>query len=118
MHALSTRPDPAQESESPSQTIRFDSEQFTDVLAAIGSDTARSILLSVRQQPLTASEIADRVDTSIQNASYHLDRLTHAGLIEVCDTVYSEKGCEMNLYHAVETTLHFKTARPDDIGDP
>jgi len=109
MHALSTRPDPGQETSDDARVVRFGSEAFTDVLDAVGSDTARGILVSVSQQPLTASEIADRVDTSVQNASYHLDRLTDAGLVEVCDTVYSEKGCEMKLYYAVETVLKLQT---------
>ena len=109
MHTLSTRPDPGRETGDDARVVRFGSEAFTDVLDAVGSDTARGILLSVSQQPLTASEIAARVDTSVQNASYHLDRLTDAGLVRVCDTVYSEKGCEMKLYYAVETVLKLQT---------
>ncbi|WP_253737566.1 ArsR/SmtB family transcription factor [Halohasta salina] len=114
MHTLSTRPDPGRETGEEPRVVRFGSEAFTDVLDAIGSDTARGILLSVSQQPLTASEIADRVDTSVQNASYHLDRLTDAGLVRVCDTVYSEKGCEMNLYYAVDTTLELRTPTTEE----
>ena len=35
---------------------------------------------------------------SVQNVSYHLDNLEDAGVVEVADTRYSEKGKEMNLY--------------------
>ncbi|MFW6321412.1 MAG: ArsR/SmtB family transcription factor, partial [Halohasta sp.] len=101
MHQLSTRPDPAEADDDERRVVRFDSPAFADVLDAVGSETARSILLSVRREPLTASEIADRVDTSVQNASYHLSKLTDAGLVRVFDNVYSEKGCEMKLYYAV-----------------
>ena len=117
MHTLSTRPDPTEESVSELQTIQFGTDGFDDVLDALGSDTARMILRSVQTEPLTASEIADRVDTSIQNASYHLRTLTDVGLIRVVDTVYSEKGCEMNLYYAVDTALLLETARPEGYTD-
>ena len=115
MHALSTRPKPTEESQP--RTIEFGTDTFADVLDALGSDTARSILRSVQTEPRTASEIADRVDTSIQNASYHLRTLTDVGLVRVVDTVYSEKGCEMNLYYAVDTALLLETAPAEEYTD-
>jgi len=117
MHTLSTRPDPTEEAASEPRTIQFGTDGFDDVLDALGSETARSILRSVQTEPLTASEIADCVDTSIQNASYHLQTLTDVGLVRVVDTVYSEKGCEMNLYYAVDTALLLETARPEAYVD-
>ena len=118
MHTLSTRPDPSRDSDSDSEprVVGFDSEEFADVLDAVGSETARSILLAVRREPLTASEIADRVDTSVQNASYHLTKLTDARLVRVYDNVYSEKGCEMKLYYAVDTALVLETLGTDSTG--
>jgi len=109
MHALSKRPEPTPASDTDTRVVRFDDADFGEVLAAIHSDTAREILLSVRSKPLTASEIADRVDTSVQNASYHLTKLADAGLVRVCDNVYSEKGCEMKCYRAVDTALLLTT---------
>jgi hypothetical protein len=38
------------------------------------------------------------VDTSLQNAQYHLKNLEDADIIEEVDTVYSEKGREMTVY--------------------
>jgi len=109
MHALSKRPEPTPASDDETRVVRFDDADFGEVLAAIHSETAREILLSVRSQPLTASEIADRVDTSVQNASYHLTKLADAGLVRICDNVYSEKGCEMKCYRAVDTALLLTT---------
>lgn len=51
------------------------------------------------------SVIANRVDTSIQNAQYHLNKLRNAGLIEVIDTCYSEKGREMNVFAPADRPL-------------
>ena len=109
MHALSTRPEPTPTPTDETRVIEFDDDAFGDVLAAIHSETAREILLSVREDQLTASEIADRVDTSVQNASYHLRKLVDAELVRVCDNVYSEKGCEMKCYRAVDTALLLTT---------
>jgi|APHM01.1.fsa_nt_gi transcriptional regulator, ArsR family len=110
MHALSTKPESAGSTHTDSRVVTFDDEAFDDVLEAISCATARAILQSVTDEPRTASEIADSVDTSVQNASYHLTNLADAGLVRVCDSpVYSEKGCEMTLYRAVDTELRLET---------
>lgn len=109
MHVLSTRAEPTASSTGETRVVSFDDDGFSDVLAAINSETAREILLSVRTEALTASEIADRVNTSVQNASYHLQKLVAADLVRVCDNVYSEKGCEMKCYRAVDTALVLAT---------
>ncbi|MDZ5811631.1 winged helix-turn-helix transcriptional regulator, partial [Halorubrum sp. AD140] len=43
-------------------------------------------------------EIAKSVDQSVQNVSYHLERLCDADLIAPIETWYSEKGREMTVY--------------------
>ena len=90
---------------------RVGDEAFDDGPEASSCATARAILQRVTDGPRTASEIADRVDTSVQNASYHLTNRADAGLVRVCDSpVYSEKGCEMTLYRAVDTELRLETS--------
>ncbi|SDY86098.1 ArsR/SmtB family transcription factor [Halopenitus persicus] len=73
-------------------------ERQTDVLQAVSSDTAQQILATLDDDPATASDIAEAIDTSIQNAKYHLDHLCEADLVEVADTWYSRKGVEMTVY--------------------
>ncbi|GAB3699037.1 ArsR/SmtB family transcription factor [Halorubrum pallidum] len=70
----------------------------TDVLQVLSSHTAQRILKTLKGDPKTASEIAEYVDRSVQNVSYHLDRLCGAELIEPTATWYSEKGREMTVY--------------------
>lgn len=67
-------------------------------LNALASETARSILAAVSREPATATEIAERTGTSVQNVGYHLSRLTDAGLVTTVGTRYSEKGREMAVY--------------------
>ncbi|WP_152421551.1 ArsR/SmtB family transcription factor [Haloferax gibbonsii] len=48
--------------------------------------------------PAAPSEIAERLNMSVQSVSYHLENLSEAGIIQVADTMYSEKGKEMKIY--------------------
>lgn len=87
------------------RVIGLDSDDADDLLAAMSSETARQLLSGLHETPAAPSELADTVDTSIQNAQYHLENLEEAGAIEVVDTVYSEKGREMNVYGPADSPL-------------
>jgi predicted ArsR family transcriptional regulator len=94
--------------------IRIGDAEHARVLQTLSSDTAQELLDVLSEGPGTASEIADAVDTSIQNAQYHLTRLAEADLIETVDTWYSSKGREMTVYAlaAEELVIQFSTSRP------
>jgi DNA-binding transcriptional ArsR family regulator len=99
------------------QTLWLDSEEAGDLLSSLSSDTARSVLTSLHEEPATASEVADRVDTSLQNARHHLSNLQDADLVEVTDTRYSSKGREMNVYApARDLMVVFVGSRENDGG--
>lgn len=85
------------------------------IFQAMTSETAQQILGTLVDQPGTASDIADAVDTSLQNARYHIERLSDAGLIEPVDTWYSTKGREMTVYAltAEELVIQFSNERAD-----
>ena len=78
--------------------IGVDDESMDEVLDALSSDTARTILSEIYSNAVTPSEIRDRTDLSLQTISYHLSNLQDAALIQVAETKYSEKGREMNVY--------------------
>lgn len=96
------------------RVIGVDSDDADDLLAALSSRTARRLLTELHDEPGSASELADRVDTSLQNAQYHLEKLESADLIEVGDTVYSEKGREMKVYVPVDRALVVVAGREED----
>lgn len=75
------------------------------LLDALGSRTARAILTTLSEEPMAVSDVAEAVDTSLQNAAYHVNNLQNAGLIEVVDTWYSTKGAEMAVYAATYEPL-------------
>ena len=78
-----------------------------EVLDALAPDTRRALYRTLFAQPGTPSEIARRVDTSVQNVHYHLESLEEADLIESIGTRYSEKGNEMTVYGPASDPLVF-----------
>lgn len=94
----SSRPEAEATQEGDLRLLGFDDDVIDDVLNAISSETARALLREIHDEPQTPSELADRMDSSLQNVSYHLENLEGADLIQVVATQYSEKGREMKVY--------------------
>jgi len=80
------------------RVLDVEGEETDDVLDALGPETRREVYRTLFESPATPSELADRVDTSVQNLHYHLATLEEAGLVAAVDTRYSEKGNEMTVY--------------------
>lgn len=78
--------------------VGVDDPEAEQILSAISSATARGILDLVYEEPRPASDLADELDSSVQNVSYHLERLEAAGILEVVEVWYSERGREMDVY--------------------
>jgi DNA-binding transcriptional ArsR family regulator len=111
---LPSRPDTSAAAEADPRVIGLDSEDADDLLSALSSDTAREVLAALHDEPDTPANVADRVGTSLQNTQYHLGNLEDAGLIEVVDTVYSEKGREMNRYAPADRPLVVFAGREEE----
>jgi len=88
-----------------SEVVSIREDAADEVFEALSSGTAREILAALYEDPDTASSVADRVDTSLQNASYHIEKLVEADLVEVADTWYSEQGREMKVYAPASDSL-------------
>lgn len=96
------------------RVLGVDSDEAGETLAALSSETARGMLRAFHEDPDTPSGIADRLDLSLQNAQYHIGNLEDAGLIESVDTVYSEKGREMQVYGPADAPLIVYAGTEDD----
>ena len=105
MSLLPSRPDAPEAENAEPRVIDVDSDDADEVLAALSSKTARELLTELHEQPAPPSELAERVDTSVQNAQYHLDKLRNAGAVEIVDTAYSEKGREMDVFAPADQPL-------------
>lgn len=98
MSLLPSTDDVTAEQEGEIQVLGVDENATADVFEALSSETARQILTTIYNDPAPPSELADRLDMSVQNVSYHLNNLENANLVQVAGTRYSEKGAEMNVY--------------------
>jgi DNA-binding transcriptional ArsR family regulator len=85
--------------------VELDDETADEVFEVLASGTTREMFLSLHEQPQAASDLAEQTDTSVQNAQYHLEKLSDADLIEVVDTWYSERGSEMKVYAPCDDSL-------------
>jgi len=85
--------------------VDFEDESAEQILSAVASTTARRILNRIYEEPMTASDVAAVIDSSVQNVSYHLNRLQDAELVEVIETWYSEQGREMDVYGPTNSAL-------------
>jgi len=111
---LPTGTDATAEQEGELRALWLDSDDAGELLSSLSSDTARAVLTALHEEPATASEIAERVDTSLQNVRHHLSNLEEAGLIRVADVRYSEKGREMNVYAPAEEPMVVFVGREDE----
>jgi len=106
MSLLPSQPDTsAADPDAEPRVIGVDSDDADDVISALSSETARKLLAELHEEPAPPSKLADRVDTSLQNAQYHLEKLQTAGAVSVVDTVYSAKGREMDVYAPADEPL-------------
>lgn len=110
---LPSTPDTSAADEPDPRVIGLDSDDASDLLAALSAGTARDLLAALHDEPATPSALAQRVDTSLQNAQYHLRKLEDADLIEVIDTCYSAKGREMSVYAPADRPLVVFAGRED-----
>ncbi len=85
--------------------LDFADDEADRVFEVLSSSTPRVMLSALYDEPATASELATRVGTTVQNAMYHLDRLESAELVRIAGTRYSAKGKEMNVYAPGENPL-------------
>ncbi|MFP8957427.1 helix-turn-helix domain-containing protein [Natrialbaceae archaeon A-CW3] len=87
------------------RVVDLEDEDADAVFSALSSTTARRIYSRLNDEPGTPSDVADAIDSSIQNVRYHLEKLEEAGLVEVVDTWYSSRGNEMSVYATADGPL-------------
>jgi len=102
---LPSSPDTSRAEDASPRVVGLEDENAETLLSALSSTTARRVLAELHDEPRNPSALADAADTSLQNVQYHLERLESAGVVEVVDTAYSEKGREMNVYAPADRPL-------------
>jgi DNA-binding transcriptional ArsR family regulator len=105
MSLLPSEPDTADADDTDPRVVGVESDDADELLSALSSETARDLLGALHDDPAPPAKLADRVDTSLQNVQYHLEKLENAGAVTVIDTAYSEKGREMDVYAPADQPL-------------
>ena len=80
------------------RVLDIDDDEAGAVFDALSSQTTRTMLAELHRTPRTPAELAERTDTTVQNALYHLNKLDDVGLVRVAETRYSSRGKEMCVY--------------------
>ena len=114
MSLLPSEPDTAAADDADPRVVGVESDDADELLSALSSETARNLLGALHEDPAPPAELADRVDTSLQNAQYHLEKLENAGAVKVVDTAYSEKGREMDVYAPADQPLVIFAGDPNE----
>lgn len=90
---------PGREEPSPDPWVMDVTGESADrTFETLGAETTRRVYAALCREPATPSELAERLDTSLQNLSYHLDKLEEADLIVDSGVRYSSRGREMTVY--------------------
>lgn len=95
--------------------VNMAGEVASTMLPTLASTTARQMFIELHEGPGTAAELADRLDTTIQNVLHHLTSLEEAGLIKVVDIWYSSRGTEMKVYAPIAQSLVFFSGTKEDF---
>ena len=100
-----TEPSPADEDGGDLRVLPLDDDEAARLIDCLSTGTTRATLAALQRDPATASELAEAVDTSLQNVRHHLGSLRDVGLVRVVGTRYSVKGREMKVYGTTEDSL-------------
>ncbi|MEZ3172700.1 winged helix-turn-helix domain-containing protein [Halorubrum sp. RMP-47] len=95
---LPTRSDATIDRSDDPNLLCIDDEQAREILSTLSSDTSQAVFCALNEEPKPVKDLAAELDMSVQAVSYHVENLQDAGLIEVLDVCYSEKGREMSVY--------------------
>jgi DNA-binding transcriptional ArsR family regulator len=94
--------------------LSLEDDATRDVIDVLSAQTAYDIFSLLNEQPATPARIAEELDHSVQNVHYHLSNLQAAGVIEITDTCYSEKGREMDVYVVAQDPTLILLGTKDD----
>lgn len=80
-------------------------EESKKITQVISNDTARQIIELLADAPLSANDIAQRLQAPLTTITYNLENLESVGLIKVEKIKYSEKGREVKIYAPVRKLI-------------
>lgn len=76
-----------------------DSKKITQILS---NEKAMKMLDILADDPMSASDVAEKLDLPLTTVKYNLDGLVEANLIKVKETKWSKKGRQIKIYEPVQ----------------
>lgn len=87
------------------------SKKISQVLS---NDTSRKVLEALADEPMSTTEISEKLGAPLTTLHYNIENLLATGLIKVERTRYSEKGREVKYYGP---TRKFIIIAPENVGE-
>lgn len=78
--------------------LSFDDDEGKRMVDALTNETSRKIVDALSGEEFTASQLAEKLDMSLQRVHYNLKKLEDVGVIRADSYKYSERGKEMDVY--------------------
>jgi predicted transcriptional regulator len=79
-----------------------ESKKITQVIT---NDTAREVMELLADQPMSISDIANKLDIPLTTVKYNIENLVDVGLAKVDRIKYSEKGRQVKIYGPVRKLI-------------
>ncbi len=80
-------------------------EESKKVTKVLSNDSARQVLELLADTPMSASDIAEKLEIPLTTVKYNLDALIDSGLIKVKETKWSVKGRKIKIYAPVRKLI-------------
>jgi DNA-binding transcriptional ArsR family regulator len=84
--------------------VNEDSKKIRQIFS---NETSMKILEALKQECMSSSELAEKLDIPLTTAKYNLDILVENDLVHIKRIKYSEKGRQVKIYEAPEKVIVF-----------
>jgi len=85
------------------------------VAKAMSSPTSADLFNALTGNPQSATALAERTGLPLTTVKYHLENMLSAGLVEISNTRWSEKGREMKIYAVKDQVVVFAPRKTVDL---
>ncbi|GEM_PF-394175 len=80
-------------------------EESKKITQTLSNDSARQVLELLADEPMSASDIAEKLEIPLTTVKYNLDALIESGLIMVKQTRWSVKGRKIKIYAPIRKLI-------------
>ncbi len=94
------------------ETIHASEEKAKELAQILLNEKALAILQLLQDEELSISEIASRLGMPISTVSYHIDKMTKVGLVEIAGKKYGKRLQEVKLYRASPKPILLLPGKP------